>query len=90
MDKELREAVATICAKHMPNRLLRTKRYSYWEMIDELLTLITSDKQRLLQGLMEEAENYVLVDASPTETEIIGSERAVPIEVIQNKLEGLS
>jgi hypothetical protein len=55
-----------------------------------IMAFITSDKQRLLQGLMEEAENYALVDASPTETEIIGVERAIPLSLIQNKLEGLS
>jgi hypothetical protein len=44
---ELREAIATICAKHMPNRLLRTNRYSYWEMIDELIVYFTTAQLQL-------------------------------------------
>jgi hypothetical protein len=51
---------------------------------------LEAQKQALLREVLEKAENYVLVDASTTETEIIGSERAVPVEAIQALMEGKS
>jgi predicted RNA binding protein with dsRBD fold (UPF0201 family) len=52
------------------------------ERLKKIMTLITADKQRLLQELMEQAETYQFF-AFP-------DAHAVPVEVIQNKLEGLS
>jgi hypothetical protein len=52
--------------------------------VGHLEALLTSDKQKLLQEIMEQAiQGYPVLRAT-------GKFRVVPLSVIQNKLEGLS
>jgi hypothetical protein len=58
-----------------------------FETTNLFMTLITSDKQKLLQGLIVYVETYN--DYDP-EGLFYRSEDAIPLPVIQNKLEGLA
>jgi hypothetical protein len=60
------------------------------DCVDQLLTLITSDKQRLLKELMEQKAAYVgrLYEQGKVDTQSKPHD-AIPLSVIQNKLEGL-
>lgn len=52
------------------------------ERLKKIMALITADKQKLLQELMEQKVDY-------SEPFFVATNEAIPLSVIQNKLEGL-